>query len=430
MDRRTVATFLIAVAGAAAAAGADTLMVPSDDYPDIQSAVDDAGAGDTILVARGDYVETVSINEKSGITLRGKGFPTIRPGAAVGIDISESQDIVISGFVVDQCTTGVEVSTSDRVSISRMIVTGTTGNAFGLLDNAVVLISKCEVDGTGGQGVDDNSSDDVTVEKCKFQGITGLAVRLSSSNPQGDASDRALVSKNRISGAGGGLHLGGEDIVVEKNRIELGSGFGIFFDGSSSPSRAVVTKNVVSTAGNPGIYVSGGGFDITRNRLTGGGIQDSGGGSLIDRNAVTGANYGIYFNGSGATVTNNTLRDSGTAGIYLGGWFLPVTGNRVFGGADVGIHVNTTGDGPVAGNRVTESGGTGILVNGSGNTLTGNAVAGAGSFGIFVTGTSNTFSANRASGSASFDLADTNAGGVNTYAEDNRFGTSQIPYGD
>jgi parallel beta-helix repeat protein len=430
MDRRTAATFLLALAGTAAAAAADTLTVPSDEFPDINAAIAGAGPGDTILVAGGEHTLTVSIDGKTGLTLKGKGSPTIRPGAAMGIVINASEDIVISGFVIDQCTTGISVTASENVSISKVIVTATTGSAFGLANNFGVLISRCEVDGAGGQGVFDTSSDDVTVEKCSFRNISGQAVRLSSSNSEGNASDRAIVSKNRIEVGNGGIYLGGEDILVEKNRIEAGSGYGIHFDSSSSPSRAILTKNVISVAGSPGIYVSGGEFEVTRNRLTGGGIQDSGYGTLLDRNAVTGGNYGIYFNGSGATVTNNTIREPGTAGIYLGGWFLPVTGNKVFDSGDVGIHVNSSGDGPVAGNRVTGSGGTGILVNASGVELHDNAVSGAGSFGFFVTGMSNNFAGNRASGSATFDLADTNGEGANIYQSSNRFGTTQIPYGD
>lgn len=425
-----VATFVLAVAGSAAAAAAETLKVPSDDYPTIQSAVDAAAQGDVILVGPGVYAETVSIVGRIGLTLKGKGFPTIQPGVTVGIDISGCEDIAISGFEVYQCTNGIQVTASEDVSISKMVVSGSTANAIALLSSAGVLVSKCEVNGTASNGVDDNSSDDVKVEKCRFQGISGAAVRLSSSNSQGNASDRAIVSKNRVTDSGSGLHLGGEDILVEKNRIEIASGYGIYFDSSSSPSNAVLTKNVITTAGNPGIYVSGDGFDISRNRLAGGGIQEAGYNNVIDRNAVTGGAYGIYINGSGTTVTGNTLRESTSAGIFLNNYFLPVTGNKVIDSADVGIVVNTGGQGPFAGNRVTGSGGTGILVNGSFFTLTGNAVSGAGSFGFYVTGTNNTFSANRASGSATLDLADAQAPGVNTYDETNRFGTSQIPYGD
>ena len=79
----SAATFALGLAASAAAARADTLKVPSDDFPTIQGAVDAAVEGDVILVAAGVYAETVNIVERTGITLKGKGFPTIQPGAAV-----------------------------------------------------------------------------------------------------------------------------------------------------------------------------------------------------------------------------------------------------------------------------------------------------------------------------------------------------------
>ena len=44
-----------------------------------------------------------------------------------------------------------------------------------------------------------------------------------------------------------------------------------------------------------------------------------------------------------------------------------------------------------------------------------------------VLGTGNTFSGNRAVGNGQFDLGDLNGPGLNTYADDNRFGTVEIP---
>ena len=424
------AAFLLAVAGSAAAAAAETLKVPSDDYPTIQSAVDAAATGDVILVSSGVYAETVSIVGRTGITLKGKGYPTIQPGAAVGIDISGCEDVSVSGFEVYQCTNGVQVGASEDVSISKMVVSGSTAHAFGLSNNAGVLISKCEVNGTGSNGVDDSSSDDVTVEKCRFQGVSNIAVRLSSSNLQGNASDRAKVSKNRVDGANSGLHLGGENILVEKNRIEVGSGYGIYFDGSSSPSNAIITRNVVVTTANQGIVAYGEVFEISRNRLTGGGITEYGYAHTIDRNSVTGGVYGIYMNGSGSTVTGNTIRGSQSAGIYVNEYYGAVSGNKVFDSLGDGIVLLAPGEEPVAGNRVSGSANTGVRVTGNSITVAGNVSTGSNFFGFYVTGINNTFSANRAAANDVFDLADSNAPGTNTYDETNKFGTTQIPYID
>ena len=53
-----------------------TLHVPSDQYATIQSAIDAAGGmapGVTIVVAKGTYAESLDIEFRDGLTLRGKG---------------------------------------------------------------------------------------------------------------------------------------------------------------------------------------------------------------------------------------------------------------------------------------------------------------------------------------------------------------------
>ena len=75
----SAAAFVLAVAASAAAARASTLKVPSDDYPTIQDAVDAAGPGDVVLVGPGEYLESVVLDGKSDLRIRGKGSPVVRP---------------------------------------------------------------------------------------------------------------------------------------------------------------------------------------------------------------------------------------------------------------------------------------------------------------------------------------------------------------
>jgi parallel beta-helix repeat protein len=427
MKLAPVAASLLAIPALAAAAGAGTLKVPSDEHATIQSAVAAAVEGDTILVGPGVYPEAVTIESRTGIRLKGKGFPTIQPGPATGILVTGSTGIEISGFEIYQASTGVLVSGSTDVTLAKMVVSGSIGNAFQLSDNAGVLVAKCEVIGAGSNGVQDSASEDLVVEKCSFQGVSGVALYLSPYNLFGSGSDRAKVSKNTITECGTGMQLGGADVVVEKNRVQATAGYGIYFDSSSSPANAVVTKNVVSTAGSDGIRVPGINFEISGNRLTGGGIYDSGNATTLDRNSVTGGNYAIYAAGSGTKITRNTSRGSVGTAIQVNAYYVAIERNKVYDPNGSGIHVNSTGERPIAGNQVSGAGDSGFIVSSSGNTLTGNKATACDEFGFYVAGTGNTFSKNRASANDIFDLADINAPGANTYAEDNRFGTQQIP---
>src|SRR5262249_22706679 len=54
-------------------AEAGTLAVPSTSFPTIQSAIDAAVAGDTVLVSKGTYVEALDVKAKTGIVLKAAG---------------------------------------------------------------------------------------------------------------------------------------------------------------------------------------------------------------------------------------------------------------------------------------------------------------------------------------------------------------------
>jgi parallel beta-helix repeat protein len=423
------ATFALGLAGTAAVASAETLQVPSDDFPTIQSAVDAAVAGDVILVADGVYAESLNVSGKTGIMLKGKAYPTIQPPGGDGITMASCTDVTVTGFEITGGLMGLQVTGCTNVSFTKLVVSGSTGNAFNMGDNEGVLISRCEVNGSAGSGVVDSSSTDVVLEKCSFTGVSSSAVHLSPYNLPGSGSDRAKVSRNRIEETSSGIFLGGIDLVAEKNRIAV-AGYGIYIDASTNPSNALVSKNTIATGGSDSIHVSGSNHRIEKNKVTGGGIYETGFNHVLDRNAVTGGLYGIFANGSSTTVTRNSVRDNAGDGIVINGYFLPVEGNKVWASQGRGIVVNFNGPGPIAGNKVAECDSHGFALAGSGNTLTGNKATNCDGIGFYVTGTGNTFSKNKASGNGDFDLADTNAEGVNTYSEDNRFGTQQIPYVD
>src|SRR5688572_28416139 len=83
--RLLVAATVAAARGLAAAspAFADTLKVPSESYPDIQTAVTAAADGDTVSVAPGTYNEIVMVMDKTNLVIRGRARPVMNgPGFA------------------------------------------------------------------------------------------------------------------------------------------------------------------------------------------------------------------------------------------------------------------------------------------------------------------------------------------------------------
>ena len=84
------------------AGGGDTLLVPSETYPTIQSAVDAAAPGDVVFVNAGTYHESVHL--RSNVSLVGAGVPTTiidGDGDATSlIDYTDAKNAVVSGFTL------------------------------------------------------------------------------------------------------------------------------------------------------------------------------------------------------------------------------------------------------------------------------------------------------------------------------------------
>jgi nitrous oxidase accessory protein NosD len=392
-----------AVLAAAASARADTLKVPTAEYPTIQEAVDDAGPGDVVLVMPGTYDQYVFVSGKAGLEIRGKGWPVLAPvGGGNILRITGGSDtVLVTGFEFQGGQ--VVVDNSTEVSLVNLRFTDCPDNALESAANDGVLISRCRFQGIGGHGVFEAGSVGAVVEKCRFEGIGDFAVFLSDDDVT--PTHGAVVSKNRIIGADSGILLGGDDNVIEKNRMEGLTGFGITYPTFYAPG-AVITGNRIQTANNYGIYtVNGDGLTVIGNTLEGSGIFIIMDGGTVDRNRVIEAKHrGVHLLGEGIVVTRNQVRGSGSDGFVL------------------------QGDGTVVDrNLSSDAGVNGMYLIGQGATVTRNRLTSAVLNGFLVDGGPNQFTGNRASGSGSFDLADTSAEGVNTY-EGNHFGTTEFGY--
>jgi parallel beta-helix repeat protein len=390
---------------AAATASADTLRVPSDDFPTIQSAVDAAGVGDTVLIGPGTYDEQVVVTDKAGLILKGRGWPRLAPdtgGVILEIEAG-SQEILVTGIEFQGGGDSIRVENSSDVALVNLRVHESAQSGIFSIANDGILVSRCTISQTGGNGVTDFGSTGFVAEKCRFEDIDEYAFFLSDADVTPTVG--AVVSKNRVDGATYGVLIGGADNVIEKNRFENLTDRGIWA-GWFAGTRAVVTGNRVQTTGAFGIDGVGDDVEFVGNTLEGGALRFSTDSSLVDRNRVTGAISGIALRiaGDGNTVTRNQVRGGNVQGIMLAGNDFVADRNLV---ADVGN--------------------AGLYVQGNGSTVTRNRVTGSGGVGVLVEGSPNTFTGNRASGSGIFDLADSSAEGANTY-EGNRFGTTAFNY--
>jgi len=337
MDFRpsALAASLLLLASPAAVAG--TIRVPTEDHPTIQSGIDAAAEGDTVLVAPGNYAESATIIERSRLRIRGL------PGAVVdsgSIIVLNSDRITVEGLTFVNASdnpSAVIASLSSGVTLKKLTVEGYFGDGIRLVYCQAPRVTACTVTSSIGGGLRDVDSADLVVEKCVFTDLDGLAVALSSG--EGNGSARARVSKCLITSGSGGIAGEGEGLRIEGNTVTLQAGDGIVLGVATEIPGALVQGNTVQTSGFGfrAVDVRGTLSTVARNTVTGAvgvGVFVLGDGNRIERNRVT-----------GAVQCFNLLRND-----------MVITGNVATGPLDYGFLVQQGSRASISRNRVLDGG--------------------------------------------------------------------------
>ena len=161
-----------------------TLIVAQDgsgDYEQIQSAVDAARPGDTVLVRAGSYTEDVTL--RSGVSLRGEGQGRTQLVAANGnvlrateIEGAEVADLSLNGL-------GKENRSSIYLFRSRVSFQGCRISGAGYsgieLNGGQLALRRSTLSGNGQVGLLVYNEGDAQVEECTFQdnGLHGIEVK-------------------------------------------------------------------------------------------------------------------------------------------------------------------------------------------------------------------------------------------------------------
>jgi serine protease len=304
------ATFLVLFPATASlvpatAAAATVLRVPQD-FSTIQSAIDGAVAGDTVLVAAGTYNETIDFQAKAitvvsesgaaSTTINGDGV-----GAVVTMNANAGETPVLQGFTVRN------------------------GGASGFTDGAI--------DTSGGPALIENN----TITGNRFCGEGAVTARFSS----------ATIRNNVISGnsqdlcsggvGGAGVSIGGAGTVQLLNNVITGNTHGtgaggvqLFAAGEPTISGNVIKDNVGWFGGGMAL-VNVSDATITNNVIAGNQGAQGGGiyvsvpfgarGPLVVNNtfAANEANNGLAAYATGfygqTAFVNNILVGDGTASV-------------------------------------------------------------------------------------------------------------------
>lgn len=153
---------MLVLAGSASAA---TLNVPQN-YPTIQSAIDAASWGDTVLVAPGDYTESIRL--KPGVTVQGSGanVTTLRGDG--------------SWFKYPQLT--YTVLGADNSTISGFTITGSLGNIF-CYHSSPIITNNVIIGGYLSEAIRCENSSPTITNNVLLGGLWGASIYLWYSSP-------------------------------------------------------------------------------------------------------------------------------------------------------------------------------------------------------------------------------------------------------
>ncbi|MBM7563624.1 NPCBM/NEW2 domain-containing protein [Paenibacillus sacheonensis] len=271
--------------------GADTL----DDRAGIQAAIDAAQAGDTVLLPKGTYVLSGTVNGKSGVTIKG-----------------ENRDGTIVKYAGSTDTFMFKFLNASNAAIKNMTLDG---------NNSSILMSGAVSEGGSGNVMSGLKVKDFVAS----EGFGPHALL-------GDHTDHLTVSDNVIT------NIGVQSIWGAGVRVGWNS------------TNAVIERNVIADTGRGGIFLNDGssGAIVRNNRITGSGKKENGlsielhtntDNSIIEDNDVD--HWISAVRSKTIAVRRNTVHATdgsvGAIGLEIMADNTVTTDNVVDGGQQVGI---------------------------------------------------------------------------------------------
>lgn len=298
----TVLTWFIAPASAS------ILLVPSPEYPTIQSAVDAASPGDTIQVAAGIYYENVVVTCRQ-ITIVGENPMTT-------IVDAEGKDTVFN-------------IREDDVEVSNFTIRNGGRNYNGIIivypyGGAVIRYNRIMHNRLG---IILSESDGNTIEGNVLlnNSLYGITAR--------DYSDNIIIKDNVISESAYGIELSDASLsqVVENNVSDTSYGVYVAYSNDNNVSANTLTNNSWN------LYLT---------------YSNS---NVVGDNAVSGGSIGIeVMHSQGNSILNNTVNVD-SYGIYLGYCSASTLGGNLVSLCDWGIELYTSTGSTIKENRISDN---------------------------------------------------------------------------
>ncbi len=297
-----------------AAAHATTINVPSGDYPTIQSAVDGAANGDTILLADGIYTGPGNVD----VDPRGKNLTiTSAHGAAATVIDCGGSNAVHRGFYIHS---------GETITISGLTVkngSNPSGSGGAIYNSATLTLTDCVLTG--------NSVANPTTTASNSNSGGGLfnsgTATLTGCTVSGNA---AVFGGGIYSFHGAGISLTLTRCTLSSNSVAGGPyggyGGGLYGGSAVSAVNCVISGNTTDYAAGGFLGGSAGTATLTNCTFTGNSAPAGNGGGIVVFGAATLTNDILYGNTGGNADDGDTTAAATYCDIdYPGGY--PGTGN-------------------------------------------------------------------------------------------------------
>jgi parallel beta-helix repeat protein len=266
-------------------ASATIIYVP-DNYVKIQWAVDNAIAGDTIIVRDGTYSENVDVNKRLTIQSENGSASTI-------VQAASSYDHV---FKV----------TADYVNISGFTTVGATKtNRYGIylhrVDYCNVSTNNCS-NNFESIRLDGSNSNVISNNNCSSNRDCGIHI--------GSSNNNIILNNNCSNNRYYGIQLHGSNSnIISNNNCSSNNWYGIYFVWDSDDNS--ISNGNCSNNGKDGIHLS-----------------ESRDNSIVNNNCSNNNDNGIHLSKSRDNSIVNNNCSNNDDGIYLGGSYLQASNNN------------------------------------------------------------------------------------------------------
>ena len=293
-------------------------------YPTIQSAINAAVSGDTVVVAAGTYAEAVTVNKS--IVLLGTGpSVVVAPVSGVGITISANNVRVQSLRVCRSTTNGISANAISNLTLMSIVADSNGGSGFQLSNVSGATFVGCNFSRNKDEGLNALTGSSFQMTNC-IADSNGNGSNGSGVNLKGIIGASTITNLTAVGNHVHGLSIGAgsSNIVITGGILNsngsgradgTGAGLNMFADGGSTIS-SVTLQGSVNASNNTtaGIWMNANTSADTVKSIA---IGLNGAVTLTNNG---GAGVIILGNVKDATITGSFTKSSAfAAGILIGG---------------------------------------------------------------------------------------------------------------